>query len=288
MPEVNRPSWVQTLDDWHLLTASKIITVVIVALVLSWLSRRLIRRVVLGMHSLRSSIPGTPHDERSDRRARTLTAVLRSTAAAIIWTIAVIAILSDMGVNVSAFIAGASIIGGALAFGAQQIIRDLLAGFFMFSEDQYGVGDTVDLGLAEGTVEEVSLRVTRLRDAEGKVWFVPHGQISRVANLSQEWSQAVVDVPIARDFDIKDATILILEAAHKVRADAAVRNDFVDSPRVLGVQEVLDDRVVLRVVAKVRPGARLEVQRLLRARFLEEAQEGRLPAPPPAPATPGT
>ena len=285
MPDQNRPEWVQTLDDWHLLTGSKIVAVIVVALILNWLSRRLIRRIVLGMHTLRTSIPGTEaHDLRSERRARTLTAVLLSTAAAVIWTIAAISILSDIGVNVTAFIAGASIIGGALAFGAQQIVRDLLAGFFMFTEDQYGVGDSVDLGLAEGTVEEVSLRVTRLRDADGKVWYVPHGQITRVANLSQEWAQAVVDVPVVRDANIGDATAAIEEVGASLRDDADLRNDILDTPRVLGVQEVLDDRIVLRLIVRTRPGARLEVQRQLRARLVDAVQEGRLEAPaPPGP-----
>jgi small conductance mechanosensitive channel len=278
---------VQTLDDWHLLTASKVITVFVVALILSWLSRRLIRRIVQGMHSLRSSIPGSaPRDLHSERRARTLTAVLRSTAAAIIWTIAGIAILSDLGVNVTAFIAGASIIGGALAFGAQQIVRDLLAGFFMFSEDQYGVGDSVDLGLAEGVVEEVSLRVTRLRDADGKVWFVPHGQISRVANLSQEWAQAVIDVPVARHSDLAAASAAITAAAGALVDDPDVRNDLLGVPRVLGVQEVRDDRIILRLVVRTRPGARLGVQRDIRARLIDAARQGQFEAPTPTAASP--
>jgi small conductance mechanosensitive channel len=287
MSDSSRPPWVQTLDDWHLLTASKIITVVVVALILSWLSRRLIRRIVQGMHSLRSSMPGAgPRDLRSERRSRTLTAVLRSTAAAVIWTIAGIAILSDLGVNVAAFVAGASIIGAALAFGAQQVVRDLLAGFFMFSEDQYGVGDSVDLGLAEGVVEEVSLRVTRLRDADGKVWYVPHGQIARVANLSQEWAQAVIDVPVARDSNLADASAAITSAAAELSDDPEVRNDLLGAPRVLGVQEVRDDRIILRLVVRTRPGARLGVQRELRAHLIEAARQGRFEAPAPAAASP--
>jgi small conductance mechanosensitive channel len=287
MPDSSRPPWVQTLDDWHLLTASKIITVLVVALILSWLSRRLIRRIVQGMHSLRSSMPGAgPRDLRSERRSRTLTAVLRSTAAAVIWSIAGIAILADLGVNVTAFIAGASIIGGALAFGAQQIVRDLLAGFFMFSEDQYGVGDSVDLGLAEGVVEEVSLRVTRLRDADGKVWYVPHGQIARVANLSQEWAQAVIDVPVARDSNLAEASAAITTAAAELSDDPDVRNDLLGAPRVLGVQEVRDDRIILRLVVRTRPGARLGVQRELRAHLIEAARQGRFEAPAPAAASP--
>jgi small conductance mechanosensitive channel len=237
------------------------------------------------MHSLRGSVPGTtPPDLHSERRSRTLTAVLRSTAAAIIWTIAAISILSDLGVNVGAFIAGASIIGGALAFGAQQIVRDLLAGFFMFSEDQYTVGDSVDLGLAEGTVEEVSLRVTRLRDAEGKVWFVPHGQIQRVANLSQEWTLAIVDVAIPRDGSVAEHIAAVEAAARQLRDDPVVRGDLVDAPRVLGINEVLDDRLVLRVVARATPGARLGVQRHLRARLVTAVNDGSVPGlPPPEP-----
>jgi small conductance mechanosensitive channel len=285
MPDQNRAEWVQTLDDWHVLTASKIFVVIVVALILNWLARRLIKRIVLGMHSLRGSIPGTaPRDLHSERRARTLTAVLRSVAAALIWTVALISVLSDLGVNVGAFIAGASIIGGALAFGAQQIVRDLLAGFFMFSEDQYGVGDSVDLGLAEGTVEEVSLRVTRLRDAEGKVWFVPHGQINRVANLSQEWAQAVIDVPVPRDNDLAQSTAAVQAVADEICDDPSVRGDIFDTPRVLGIQEVLDDRVVLRVVVRTSPGARVAVQRELRARLVSATQRGRLAGlPPPGP-----
>jgi small conductance mechanosensitive channel len=284
MPDSTRPPWVQTLDDWHLLTATKVVSVVIIALILNWLARRSIRRIVGGMHSLRSAIPGgAPTDLRSDRRSRTLTAVLRSTTAAVIWSIAVVIVLSDLGVNVTAFVASASIIGAALAFGAQQIVRDLLAGFFMFTEDQYGVGDSVDLGLASGVVEEVSLRVTRLRDAEGKVWYVPHGQIARVANLSQEWAMAVVDVPVARHSDLRAASAAITEAANGLNEVPDLRNDLLGDPTVLGVQEVLDDRIVLRLVVRTKPGARLEVQRQIRARLIDAVREGRFESPPPAP-----
>ncbi len=153
----------------------------------------------------------------------------------------------------------------------------------MFGEDQYGVGDSVDLGLAEGTVEEVSLRVTRLRDADGRVWFVPHGQISRVANLSQEWSMAIVDVPVPRQH-LAESTAAVEAAAGELCDDPSVRGDLVDRPRVLGAQEVLDDRVVLRVVVRTTPGARVEVQRRLRARLLDATEDGSvagLPSPEP-------
>jgi small-conductance mechanosensitive channel len=292
-----RPSWVEQLDEWHLLTGAKIVLIVVLAIAANWVARKLIRRAVAGMHSLRTSIGGR-HQRGTEQRARTITAVLRSVAAAVIWAIAIIAVLSLAGVNITAFVAVSSIVGGALAFGAQQIVRDLLAGFFMFTEDQYAVGDEVDLGLAEGTVEQVTLRVTRLRSIDGKVWYVPHGQITRVANLSQEWASVLVDVPIVRDADISAATSAIERAAAALKDDASLGPDLVDDPKVVGVQQVLDDRIVLRLVVKAKPPARLAMGRALQALLVEAVQDGRIPAPSQAgpthvvlanaPATPAT
>ncbi len=277
-----RPEWVDDLDSWHVLTGGKILVVILLAVILTWLSRRLIRRTVRGMHTLGSSMGYK--DRRSEQRTRTISAVLRSVAGTVIWTVAVIAILSLLGVNIAAFVAVSSIVGAALAFGAQQIVRDLLAGFFMFTEDQYGVGDSVDLGLAEGTVEEVSLRVTRLRGVDGKIWYVPHGQITRVANLSQEWALVVVDVPVRRDADVAAATAAILRAADQVVDDPELGPELLERPRVLGVQDVLDDRLVLRLVVRTKPAARFEERRALQARIASAIAAGDVPAPVPGPA----
>jgi small conductance mechanosensitive channel len=267
----------QDLEDWHLKPVIAVIVIILVAIVASWLVKRVIRHSVAGMRSLRSSIG--PVDQRARRRSSTVTAVLNSTAIAVIWTIAIITILSQLGVNVSALVAGASIVGAALAFGAQQVVRDLLAGFFMFTEDQYGVGDTVDLGLATGTVEAVTLRVTRLRDIEGKVWYVPHGQIQRVANLTQEWAQVVLDVPVDRSSDVTEAARQIEAAAASVRDDAAYAGDVLADPRVLGVQDIQDDRIVLRLVMRTSPARQFDLTRAVRARILHAMGAGQLKPP---------
>src|SRR6185312_10526168 len=132
-------------------------------------------------------------------RAETIGAVLRSVISVLIWATAIIMILDEVGVNLAAIGVGASIIGVALGFGAQQVVRDFLAGTFMIIEDQYGVGDVIDTGVATGTVEGVSLRTTRLRDAEGVVWHIPNGTILRVGNKSQQWARALLDIPVAYD-----------------------------------------------------------------------------------------
>ena len=156
---------------------------------------------------------------RRAQRAETIGAVLRSIIAITIWSVAVLTALDVLGVNLAPLIAGAGIVGVALAFGAQSVVRDFLTGLFMLLEDQYGVGDVIDLGLATGTVEGVSLRTTRVRDYEGVVWHVPNGEVHRVGNKSRQWARALVDVAIAYDADLARATEVIREVAR----DAAQR-----------------------------------------------------------------
>ena len=146
-----------------------------------------------------------------------------ASASVLIWSIAVLTILDEVGVNLAPLLAGAGIAGIALGFGAQSLVRDFLSGLFMFVEDQYGVGDVIDVGLATGTVEALTLRTTRLRDVQGVVWHVPNGEIHRVGNKSKLWSRAVIDVAIRYDADVDAALDVISEAANTVRRDAGVR-----------------------------------------------------------------
>ena len=140
---------------------------------------------------------------RTEARVHTITAVFRSLATAFIWFVATVWILDVIGVNFGPLIAGAGIVGVALGFGTQTMVRDFIAGFFLVVEDQYGVGDTVDLGgEAKGTVEAITLRSTRLRDVEGNVWWVPNGQLTRVANKSHEWARALIDVVVPYQADL--------------------------------------------------------------------------------------
>ena len=133
---------------------------------------------------------------RAGARQRALTSALRSALLGLVWAAAVITIISEVGVNIGAFVATATVVGGAVAFGAQTLVRDLIAGFFVLAEDQYGAGDIVDVGLASGVVEQITLRSVRLRDSEGQIWYVPHGGVSRVGNLSKATS-VLLDVEVA-------------------------------------------------------------------------------------------
>src|SRR3954465_7924650 len=153
---------------------------------------------------------------RRPQRAETVGAVVRSVVSITIWAIALLTVLEILGINLGPLIAGAGIAGVALGFGAQSLVKDFLSGMFMLMEDQYGVGDVIDVGVATGSVEGVSLRTTRLRDVDGVVWHVPNGTILRVGNKSQQGSRAVVDVPVSFQTDIAAATEVIRVEADNV------------------------------------------------------------------------
>jgi small conductance mechanosensitive channel len=210
---------------------------------------------------------GPMPEARRAQRAETVGAVLRSVVAITIWSVAVLTVLSELGVNLAPLLAGAGIAGVALGFGAQSLVRDFLTGLFMLLENQYGVGDVIDVGLATGTVEGVSLRTTRLRDIDGVVWHVPNGEVHRVGNKSQQWSRALVDVAIAYDADLERATEVIRGVAHDLMDDADLGGLMLDEPSVLGVESLAPERVVLRVVARTRPQEQGRVARELRARM---------------------
>lgn len=272
-------AWLAELADWVVGRPLKIVVIAVAAVVVSAVARRFVRRLVVGVGAVRERTPiGRPQDaERAALRTATLSHVLRSAVAGVVWTVAVIAIVAELGVNLGAFIATATVVGGAIAFGAQTVVRDFLAGLFVVAEDQYGVGDDVDLGLAAGTVEKVSLRATRLRDPEGRVWHVPHGAVERVANRSQEWARVLVDVPVDLGVDPADAGTAIVAEAETALAPFRAAGSVLAPPDVLGVEAVLDDRTVLRLVVRVRPVACEEVLRALRAGLLVAAQQGRVP-----------
>jgi small conductance mechanosensitive channel len=145
-------------------------------------------------------------------------------------------------------------------------VKDFLSGMFMIVEDQYGVGDVIDTGVASGTVEGVSLRTTRLRDAEGVVWHIPNGGILRVGNKSQQWARALLDIPVAYDADLTAATDAIRRAADAVAADPAFARFVIDEPEVLGVEQVTNDQIVIRLGVKTQPLEQWRVARELRAR----------------------
>src|SRR4051794_10320901 len=198
-------------------------------------------------------------------RAETIGAVLRSIVAALIWATALVMILDTLSVNLAAIGIGASIVGVAVGFGAQSLVKDFLSGMFMIVEDQYGVGDVIDTGVASGTVEGVSLRTTRLRDAEGVVWHIPNGTILRVGNKSQQWARALLDIPVAYDSDIAQATEAIRAGADEVATDPDLARFVIESPEVLGIEQVTNDQIVIRLGVKTQPLEQWRVARALRA-----------------------
>jgi small-conductance mechanosensitive channel len=204
--------------------------------------------------------------ERRKQRAETIGSVLRSAVSFLIFITAFLLVLQVFAVNLAPFIAGSSLIGVAVGFGAQNIVKDFLSGMFMMLEDQYGVGDVIDLKEAIGTVEAVGLRTTRLRDVQGVVWYVRNGEIARVGNLSQQYAQVVLDVPIAATDDPAAARTAIATAARELYAEDGWTSSFLAEPELLGIESMSREELVIRLVARVRPLEQWRVARELRAR----------------------
>jgi small-conductance mechanosensitive channel len=184
----------------------------------------------------------------------------------LLFVTAFLLILAVFDINLAPFVAGTSLVGVAVGFGAQNLIKDFLSGMFLMLEDQYGVGDVIDVGEATGTVESVGLRTTRLRDIEGVVWYVRNGEIVRVGNSSQQYAQVVLDVPLARTDDLAAAEAAIRAAAADVYADERWQRHFLTEPEVLGVETLTKDGLTVRLVARVRPLEQWRVARELRGR----------------------
>jgi small conductance mechanosensitive channel len=272
-----------------------IVLIVIVAWVANRLLRRLVRRAVAQwegggrfswirerrVFALLDKTSQTP-DMRRHQRAETIGAGIRSFTSIIVWTIAVIAMLSALGIRASTLLTSAGLIGVALGFGAQNLLRDLIAGVFMIFEDQIGVGDVIDAGVAVGTVESVSLRTTKLRDVEGVVWYVPNGGMARVGNKSQQWSRSVLDIPVSYDADIDRAQEVIKSAAREMANDERWRDVMLAEPEVWGIENLSLDSVSIRLVAKTAPLEQWRVGRELRARVKLALDAAGIASPRPA------
>ncbi len=207
------------------------------------------------------------HLERGRQRAETLGAVLRSGVSLVVYSVAALVALGEFNINLGPLIASAGIVGVAIGFGAQSLVRDFLSGIFMIVEDQYGVGDIVDVGEATGVVEEVRLRTTKIRDINGTLWHVPNGEIHRVANKSQEWARAVLDVEVGYDTDISHAMTVIKRAADSVWRDALEHATVLEEPEIWGVQDFGASSIAIRLVLKVEPAEQWAVEREVRHRL---------------------
>ena len=216
---------------------------------------------------------------RQLQRTRTLGSMLSSIAGFVIITIGVLMILSTLGLPMGPLLASAGIGGVAIGFGAQSLVKDFLSGVFMIAEDQYGVGDVVDVGEVTGTVEEVGLRVTRLRDANGQVWYVRNGEIIRVANISQGWSNAMVDIPVGYQADPEKVTAIITEVVTALAEDPQWHEQLLETPKVLGVESISGTAMTIRVVAKCAANQQWGVQREIRERAKVALDQAGVPGP---------
>jgi moderate conductance mechanosensitive channel len=200
-------------------------------------------------------------------RADSMGALASSVASFIVWIMALFMVLGTFGVNLAPLIAGAGIVGIALGFGAQDLVKDFISGVSMLLEDQYGVGDIIDAGEASGVVEGITLRTTKIRDVTGTLWHVPNGEIRRIGNMSQEWARALLDVGVSYGTDIDRASTIILQVATDMANEEDYSKDILDTPEIWGVQALANSSVDIRLVVKTHPGRQWAIARELRRRI---------------------
>ena len=276
------PGWVERLDKLHLLTPVRIVIMFAVAISVTIFIRRFVVRLLKPIFARTAAAD----DPRAEARRRALTSSLRAALVGIVWSITVITVISQLGIDIGAFVAVATVIGGAVGFGAQMLVRDVIAGFFVLADDQFGPGDEVDLGHARGVVERVTLRSARVRDGEGTIWYVPHGNVARVGNASKS-ATGPLDVEVDRSMDATVVTSVVTALAQQLAADPNVTSMLAGEPRVVGIMDIRDDRLVFRVRVPTQPGRLDEVRRAWRLLVLAAFANGDLVVPAPVAAASG-
>lgn len=277
---------------WFIATPGAIVLIIVVGLAFRWFVCRAIDRLV--SRASKSAMPGVIANTRageflSDRkpvqnarrqqRAETMGSLLKSIATGVIFAVVAVTVLAKLSINIAPIIASAGIVGIALGFGAQNLVKDFLSGVFMILEDQYGVGDSVDLGEANGTVEAVGLRVTRLRDVNGTVWYVRNGEIARVGNQSQNWARTVLDITVGYEADLTQVQQILQDEATAMYKDEQFAGVIIEPPEVWGVERFDKDGAVVRVVLKTAPLQQWLVARAMRQRIKSRFDEAGIRIP---------
>jgi small conductance mechanosensitive channel len=282
--------------------AVRVLLILLIAVVIRAVVHRLIKRIVRAVDaghapSLLRAVrerashglghpEGSGMGERRRQRAATIGSLLGSVASFMIYGTAFVLILGEFGVNLAPILASAGVIGVAVGFGAQNLVRDFLSGIFMMVEDQYRVGDEVDLGQVSGTVESIGLRVSTVRDTEGTLWYVRNGTVSRVGNASQHFSIALVDVPFGHSADIAHATEVAERAARAAVGQSPLSELLLGEVSVLGVQAMTAHGATLRVTVTTRPGQQATVRRTLFEAIAAAFNDADIPPPTLSGATP--
>jgi len=255
-------AWLRAHGPPILLTLAMVVGVL-------WLARQLKERAV-------SWLVGRGEEEtlvERTSRVQTLVSVMHNSVRTVVLTLGAMMVLQELGVPIGPLLGGAAVVGLAVAFGAQSLIKDYFTGFLVLLEQQYLLGDVVRIGGVTGKVEQITLRLTVLRDVEGAVHFIPHGQITTVTNLSHGWSRAVLDVSVAYQEDVDRAMEVFREVAAALRQDPLFQSLVLEDPQMLGVDQLGDSGVVIRMSLKTRPGRQWEVKRELLRRIKRRCDE---------------
>lgn len=259
----------------------RIVGVIVGALILRWILlisiKRVVDRVVSGVKKAQAvehtvELSASPlHAVRVVQRTRTIGSVLRNVVTWSIVAVTIVLVLSELNFSVTALIASAGVLGAALGFGAQSLVKDMLNGLFMVFEDQLGVGDIVSLqstqGPVEGVVESVGVRVTQVRDVNGTLYFVRNGEIVTVGNKSQGWARVIIDLPAPYTSDVEAVEQTMLETAQTMADDPRWKRKVLEKPEIWGIESISAEALVIRLVMKVRGPEQWEVARELRLRL---------------------
>ena len=277
--------------------ALNVAIIVAVAVAIGFILRVVIRRVVqriVNSAKSKANVDDTQALERSPladmrliQRTRTLGSILQNiinTVLVVIVVLLVVWVVTPTLLGSLTLLTAA--VGAGLGFGAQNIVKDVLNGLFIVAEDQIGIGDVVDTGLASGVVEHVSVRVTQIRDVNGTLWYVRNGEIVRIGNMSQGWARAIVDLAVPADSDVREVETALMAAAQDLAKDPRWRTRVVEAPEVWGLESVSGDALVIRIVLKTRANAKDDVARELRMRLKDAIAEIGLELPSLVSVTP--
>ena len=285
--------FVQEAQDWLLDQGVLIVVTIVLAFVARWALHRVIKRTVDTM-TARATQRSSERDakgnilatttglsgERQRARVQAVGSLLRSVSTFVVALVAALTVMSLIGLPLGPLIASAGVGGVAIGFGAQSLVKDFLSGIFMIFEDQYGVGDVVDTGEAIGTIEEVSLRITRLRDFDGTFWYVRNGEIVRIGNRSQGYGAAWVDMPVSYREDIQKVLGIVRDVCDSFAEDEEWKPKLIEAPTVLGVDSIAGQTVTVKILAKCLAGENFGVQRELRARIKAAFDQAGIQGPP--------
>ncbi|MDI3405200.1 mechanosensitive ion channel family protein [Streptomyces cavernicola] len=295
-PDLAAPAWLKDNLGTLVGVPLRILLIVLGAMVVRALAKRAITRVVERVLQANGEGDGPRRstrgpavlqrdtsraDERREQRARTIGSVLSSIVTIVVAVMALAMVLDQIGIALGPLLASAGVVGLAIGFGAQSLVADYLAGMLIMVEDQYGVGDSVDLGEAVGEVESVGLRLTLVRDLNGGLWHIRNGEIMRVRNDSQEWARAVLDVSVAYDSNLEKVFQVLEETGLALREDKEYEGVLLEDPSVWGVQSLNPDGVVVRLVVKTAPLKQWAVTRELRRRVKGALDEAGIEMPFP-------